>query len=205
MNPIALIRTYIRAFVTQIARLLNNVTGGRLTPDMVTWVGFLAHFAVAYYIVAGDLVIAAVLLVVFGLFDTLDGSLARLQKVDRPRGMFIDATTDRFKEVIIFTAMAAYLLDKSYIGVILCTLACGIALSISYIRAKGESALVAAGQLSARDINKVFKDGIGAFEIRVTLLAIGLAANQLPVFVGLVVVLGSMTLVERFTRVYRAL
>jgi CDP-diacylglycerol---glycerol-3-phosphate 3-phosphatidyltransferase len=205
MDPIAAIRKPIRRNIEHLAIALNGVTRGRVTPDMITWVGFTMHFVIAYYIMTGGLVVAAILLVIFGLFDTLDGSLARLQKIDSPRGMFLDAATDRLKEVILYTAAAWYLLGISDAGVVLSVLACGIALSISYVKAKGEAAFAANTSLSHRDINQLFHDGLAAFEIRITLLALGLIIGNLPFALGLIVVLGGVTLVQRFVTVYRAL
>lgn len=205
MHPIATIRQGIRAGMSWFALFLHKLTNGRITPDAVTWVGFLAHFAIGYLIVVGDLVFAAALLFIFGLFDTLDGSLARLQKVDSPRGMFLDASTDRFKEVILYTAVAWYLLDKSEVGLVLSVLACGIALSISYVKAKGESAIALTEGGTHRTINNMFHDGLAAFDIRILLLIVGLLLNQLPIVLGVIAAVGSVTLVQRFVHVYRAL
>ena len=205
MDPISPIRSLIRKGITELAVVLNRVSHGSITPDMVTWAGFLAHFVVGYCIVQGNLGFAAVLLVIFGLFDTLDGSLARLQKIDSPRGMFLDASTDRFKEVIVYTAIAWYLLDSSEIGLVLSVLACGTALSISYVKAKGESAIATARGGAHQEINRMFHDGLAAFEIRITLLVIGLAFHQLPVVLGIIVGLGLLTLAQRFIQVYKAL
>lgn len=205
MDPIAPIRSLIRKGIVQIATVLNRVSHGSVTPDMVTWAGFLAHFVVGYCIVAGNLGLAAVLLVIFGLFDTLDGSLARLQKIDSPRGMFLDASTDRFKEVIVYTAIAWYLLGVSEVGAVLSVLACGIALSISYVKAKGESAVALTKGGAHQEVNRMFHDGLAAFEIRITLLVIGLALNQLPFALSIIVALGLLTLVQRFVHVYRSL
>lgn len=205
MDPIAVIRKYVRALINQLAVFLNKATRGRLTPDMVTWIGFIAHFAIAYFIITGSFAIAAVLLVVFGLFDTLDGSLARLQEVDSPRGMFLDAVTDRFKEVILYTAISWYLLDVSDVGLVLSVAACGVALSISYVKAKGESAIAATKGGTHQAINRMFHDGLAAFEIRITLLVLGLAFGQLPFVLGVIVGLGLITLIQRFAHVYRTL
>lgn len=205
MDPAAFPRKIIRSQIGRIAGALQTATKGRITPDMVTWTAFIAHFIVAYFIIMGDLQLAAVLLVIFGLFDTLDGSLARLQRVDSPRGMFIDAATDRFKEVLIYTAITWYLLDISDIGLVLSVLACGVALSISYVKAKGESAVVIAKGGSHQTINRMFHDGFAAFEIRITLLVIGLVCNQLPLVLAMIVGLGIVTLSQRFYAVYKAL
>lgn len=205
MDPIAVIRRYVRSAMQHLAVVLHRVSKGAITPDMVTWTGFAAHFLIGYAIIAGQLQIAAVLLLVFGLFDTLDGSLARLQKVDSPRGMFLDAATDRFKEVILYTSIAWYVVDDSHTAAVLAVLACGISLSISYVKAKGESAIAATKGGTHQAINKMFHDGLAAFEIRMTTLIVGLLFNSLPLAVGCICAIGIITLSQRFLHVYRAL
>lgn len=205
MDPIAATRTHIRSLIDQIAIVLNRVSNGRVTPDMVTWVGFLMHFAIGYYIVIGQLVTGAILLIIFGLFDALDGSLARLQNKASSRGMFLDAVTDRFKEVIVYASIAWYLPAGSN-GQILCVVACGMALSISYVKAKGESAIATLKtNAQHQEINRMFHDGIAAFEVRIFVICVGLLTGQIVVAIALLVAVGFVTLVQRFIHVYRAL
>ncbi|MDQ5958686.1 MAG: CDP-alcohol phosphatidyltransferase family protein, partial [Patescibacteria group bacterium] len=64
--------------MSKIAGLLNKISGGKITPNGITWFGFFMHIPIAYFIATGNLIIAGVGLIIFGLFDTLDGELARL-------------------------------------------------------------------------------------------------------------------------------
>jgi phosphatidylglycerophosphate synthase len=81
------IRNNVRKFMRSIARFLNTISGGKITPNMVTITSLVAHLPIAYFIATGSHFLAAGLLVVFGLMDALDGELARLQKKDSPAGM----------------------------------------------------------------------------------------------------------------------
>src|ERR1700712_190246 len=92
------IKLAVRKFMREIAKLLNHISGGRVTPNGVTWFGFAMHIPIALLIATDHLVWGGVLLIVFGLFDTLDGELARLQNRVTSNGGFLDASTDRFKE-----------------------------------------------------------------------------------------------------------
>ena len=86
-----------------MAKLIDKTTKGWVTPDMVTLFGFAMHLPIAWFIATGADLWAAGLLIVFGLFDTLDGELARLQQKASARGMLLDASTDRMKEVLLYT------------------------------------------------------------------------------------------------------
>lgn len=135
------IRQFFRSNIRKLAKILDKLSKGRLTPDTVTWVSVLAHLPIAVLIGYGQLEWAAVLLVFFGLFDVLDGELARLQQVASPRGMVLDASTDRIKEVLIYSGAAYYISQTAEAGwAWLAVAACGTTLTVSYIKAKGEVA-----------------------------------------------------------------
>src|SRR5688572_773856 len=103
MQLIDAVRAGIRKVMHHVAVWLNRLTGGKLSPDLVTIVGLVMHIPIALLIGTGDHnILAALLLVVFGLFDTLDGELARLQNRSSVRGMLLDASTDRMKETLLY-------------------------------------------------------------------------------------------------------
>jgi len=205
MYLVVTLRRLIRGVIKHYAAWLNEVTHGKLRPDDVTMAGFLLHFVVAYYIVAHEYVPAALLLVVFGLFDTLDGELARLQGRSSVRGGLLDATTDRLKEVILYSAAAIALSPTHPLGAAWCVAACGVSLSVSYVKAKGEAALASQTQMSQHKLNYIFQDGFMAFEVRMAILVIGLVFNLLlPAIIF--IALGSLpTLIKRFRRIVREL
>jgi CDP-diacylglycerol--glycerol-3-phosphate 3-phosphatidyltransferase len=160
----------------------------------------LMHVPIALLIGGGEhRVWAAGLLVVFGLFDTLDGELARLQKRSSPGGMLLDASTDRFKEVMLY-AGAAYLLAGSSNprNAVWAVVACGASLAVSYVKAKGEAAIASLNkQLPHDKLNRMFKDGLLPFELRMALLVLGLLADQLLAVIVAIAVLASFTAVQR--------
>ncbi len=191
----------------RVARWLNTVTRGRLHPDTVTIVGFLMHIPIAILIALQHYqVVAAMLLIIFGLFDTLDGELARLQVKASARGMLLDASTDRMKEVLLYTGITyALVLGKHPAMAVWATAACGVSLCVSYVKAKGEAAVAAGKPIPHATLNKLFKDGLLTFELRMAVLVIGLIANQLVVAVAGIALLGGFTALQRLGRISRAL
>ena len=108
------IRNSIKLVVHNIAVALNKMTGGKLSANVITYVGLVTHIPIAWLIAQQQNYIAAGLLVFFGLFDTLDGALARLQKTAGNQGMLLDASTDRMKEVLLYTGAASALVASGY-------------------------------------------------------------------------------------------
>lgn len=190
-----------------LAGTLNRATGGRLHPDSVTIIGCIMHIPIAVLIALHRYpLLAAALLVVFGLFDTLDGELARLQERSSPKGMLLDASTDRFKELLLYTGMGyALALGPHPTQAALAVAACGTSLSVSYVKAKGEAAIAASQDIPHAVLNRLFKDGLLTFELRMFVVLVGIVTDQLAIAVGIIAVLAAYTALQRLVRISRAL
>lgn len=196
-NLLDAIRDSVRVVMRQVAVLINRLSGGNLSPDTVTIVGLLAHIPIAYLIIQSHFYWAAGLLIIFGLFDTLDGELARLQKRASSGGMLLDASTDRFKEVILYSGIAYWLAGTAHPRhAVWAVLACGASICVSYVKAKGETA-VKNSKLTPNEINRLFQDGIIRFEVRMFLLVVGLLAHHLVWIVAIIAIVSSLTAIQR--------
>lgn len=196
INPI---RNFFRAIVREVAPWLDRVSGGRVTPNMVTIFGLLMHLPIAILIARGRFVWAAVLLGIFGLFDALDGELSRVQKRVSDVGGFLDAVTDRLKEVLLYSGAAFFLAGTDHPQTaVWAVLACGASLSVSYIKAKGEAIVAARGAGQAyTKLNKLFADGMMSFEVRMFVLILGLLVDQLLFAVAGIAILACFTALQR--------
>lgn len=201
------IRQGVRRAVRAVARWLHQLTSGRLRPNDVTVFGLLMHIPVALLIVADYWIMAGILLIVFGLLDTLDGELARLQNRVSDAGGFLDAATDRMKEVLLYTAIAYWLaLGPMPAQAAWAAAALGASLCVSYVKAKGEAVIAASGKKLAYPVlNRLFADGVLPFEIRMALLAAGLLSGYLVWAVAIIAVLAAYTALQRLVRIGKTL
>jgi len=184
--------------MTYLAKVLNRATGGKLSPNIITFIGLLAHMYIAYLIATQSFTIAALLLVIFGLFDALDGALAREQGSASKTGMLLDSITDRLKEVMLYAGIAyAFISSGQPYLAVWSVLACGISLIVSYVNAWGEA--VTKDQKDAKHTtNRAFRTGFMTFEIRMFTLVVGLLSGYLPQAVIFIIVFAFMTACERF-------
>lgn len=198
-----LLRSVARLGMHIVARGLNKLTRGKISPNAVTITAFLMHVPIAYLIAVDRNLWAALLLIVFGMFDALDGELARLQGRANNAGMLLDASTDRMKETLLYIG-AAYAISQSDqpTWAAWAVAACGASICVSYVKAKGETA-VAGGKLSANEINRLFQDGLFRFEVRMAVLVIGLLADGLLTAVILIAVASAYTALDRLIRISR--
>lgn len=198
-------RAIVKGWMTLLAGVLNKLSGGRLSPNAVTILALIMHLPIAYLIAVNQHWWAAGLLLVFGLFDALDGALARLQKKAGNAGMLLDATTDRIKETILYCGVAYSLIGGANPKLaVWAVAACGASLCVSYVKAKGETA-VSDHKLTPNEINRLFQDGLLRFEIRMTILIIGLVANQLAIAVIIIAVFSTFTVFGRLISITKYL
>lgn len=200
----------VRDFVRPLASGLNTATGGQLSPNTVTFVGFAMHVPIVWLIATGSWSWAAVLLVIFGLFDTLDGELARLQKRESKVGMLLDSTTDRMKEIILYVGIA-YALFNGVISLpwsdaavaAFVVAACGGSVLVSYVNAWGEAVMTAAGHKHV--INQTFRSGLLRFEVRMALLIFGLLTGWLLYIIAFIAGMAWLTAFDRLRNITKKL
>jgi CDP-diacylglycerol--glycerol-3-phosphate 3-phosphatidyltransferase len=120
-----------------------------LTPNAVTSIGFVLNVGVAIIFIIGaeegnrgDLSYvgwAGGLILFAGLFDMLDGQVARLGNMKSTFGALYDSVLDRYSELIMFLGICYYLVGHHYF---LSSIAAFIALigsmMVSYVRARAE-------------------------------------------------------------------
>lgn len=196
------VRSLVRSGARRLAKFLDTITRGHITPNAVTVVSVLGHLPVAWCIAANHLPAAGILLIIFGLMDTLDGELARLQKRASPAGMLLDASTDRIKEVLIYSGIAYWCVTYGSPKMAAwATLAVGASLLVSYVKAKGEAAILSAKHIDHATVNRLFQDGLLRFEVRMGLLVIGLLFGGLLWIVAAIALLALGTAFERLIKI----
>ncbi len=181
------------------------MSGGSITPNQITIASLVLHIPIFLAIVSGYDWVAALMIVIFGLLDSVDGELARIQGRESKAGMLLDASTDRMKESLIFMALAyRFALDGNSWAVLAAVAAITGAMSVSYIKAKGETALIGT-KLSAQEINRVFQSGLMRYEIRMAALVIGLLIGKVELAVILIAILAWATAIYRLVIISRSI
>jgi CDP-diacylglycerol--glycerol-3-phosphate 3-phosphatidyltransferase len=81
---------------------------GRLgvTPNGVTYFGVLLQGVVAVLILQGRLLVAGLIAIVAGFSDAFDGAVAKARGSSTKFGAFLDSTTDRLSDALVFIPIA---------------------------------------------------------------------------------------------------
>ncbi len=163
-----------------------------ISPNTVTWFGFLLAVGAAALIATGHLLVAGLLVLISGFFDILDGALARRTNQVTRFGALLDSTLDRLSEaVLLFGILVLYIGDQSFAPILLVCLALLGSLLVSYIRAKAEA------------IGLECQVGLFTRAERVVVLALGLLLNQIVIALAIIVVFSFFTVGHRLIHVWR--
>jgi phosphatidylglycerophosphate synthase len=139
-----------------------------LTPDGLTLIGFGVTVVGAILLAIPSWIVGGVVVLVGGVFDMFDGTLARATGRVSRLGAFMDSVFDRAGEIIVYLGIVAGLLRAFVWDVaLLAAAAMGAALMVSYTRSKSESLRFTEGTGMAAV-------GVMPREIRLVILATGL-------------------------------
>ena len=142
-----------------------------VSADVLTVIGLLAAFATAGLIANGNLALAVVGVLLSGLPDLLDGSVARHSGSASPRGAFLDSVCDRVADAALFAGVAWHVTSEGAWAPVLVLGVVALSMLVSYERAKAEAlGLSARGGLIERAERLVLL-GVGlAFDILIPVL-----------------------------------
>jgi CDP-diacylglycerol--glycerol-3-phosphate 3-phosphatidyltransferase len=129
-------------FETASMPVVDFLIKHRLTASALTITAFLGTVLASVLVYYEIWKLGAFLLLVFSLFDALDGLVARSNNTAKPAGAFLDAVMDRFSDSAILFAIILYGFRVENKGIfVLALLALIISLITSYIKAKAENFL----------------------------------------------------------------
>ena len=163
------------------------------SPNTITISGFLITITAAL-ILPYDLRLGGIFIVFGGVFDMLDGIVARTKGKSTRFGAFLDSVLDRFSDAVLFIAVTWYFAQReNYTGALVCLGALVGAFLISYARARAEG------------LGESCHTGIMERPERIVLLAFGAITGWiLPVMWGLLV-LTYVTVIQRIHYVWKSM
>ncbi|MDT8435238.1 MAG: CDP-alcohol phosphatidyltransferase family protein [Gemmatimonadota bacterium] len=131
----------LRAIAEPVIALL---TRWRVHPNWLSTVGFLVTCSSGFFFHQHHVRTAGLLILLGGIFDLFDGSVARRTGLASPFGAFYDSTLDRLSEIVVYLGLLSlyndYRLELGDVGMIyVVMLAMGGSVMISYTRARAEA------------------------------------------------------------------
>ena len=162
-----------------------------LTPNGLTLIGLALILVTAIVLAKDHNVWGGALFVVAGIFDALDGTLARVTDRKTHFGAFLDSTCDRYADAaILFGVMVPFLQRGQQMQVMLAFIALVGSVLVSYTRARAEG------------LGLECKVGLLTRFERFIIIAIGLFFNWVTPMLWVMAILTNVTAVQRIVHVW---
>jgi len=122
-----------------LAPSTNFLVRSRVTPDFLTMIGFFLNLVAAGLLGIGEYRWGGIMVLVAGIFDLLDGQVARAGRSESKFGALLDSTVDRYSEVVVWFGLAVSFIraDSLWTSSALFFALAG-SLMVSYVRARAE-------------------------------------------------------------------
>lgn len=167
--------------------LLSTALRLRLSPMQLTALSVVTNLAVAATILGGQRLAPALLLTAAGVFDVLDGAVARQTGRASRWGGFLDSFLDRVSDLLVIGALVLDLGSAGdRVGAAVALVALVVSVGVSHVRAEGEA------------VGVRMTGGMMQRMERTIALVLGLAIpGALLPALAVLAVLGSVTFVQR--------
>jgi CDP-diacylglycerol---glycerol-3-phosphate 3-phosphatidyltransferase len=174
--------------------IVRGLTYFKVNPNLLTFTGVLISLWAAFEFGYGQFFRGGLVLIAAGLFDMLDGEVARVSRTETLFGAFYDSVVDRYSDIIILQGLMVYYARKQMLGyVVLVGIVFMGTLMTSYAKARAECLIPSC------------KVGFMERPERVVLLIIGGLSNRMEAVLWVLAVLGNWTVINRIYYTWREL
>src|SRR5262252_6405498 len=184
-----------------LQKIVNGLALTRISPNMLTFIGLViniiaacffgfarANHANRMFFYAGLIIIGA------GVFDMVDGRVARATNQVTIFGGFFDSVIDRYSDVAIFFGLLVYYARANrFFYVVMVAFVMVSSVMVSYARARAESIIPSC------------KVGFMERPERIVLVIIGALFNRMAPVLWVIAVLSTITVIHRIRHTYLVL
>jgi CDP-diacylglycerol---glycerol-3-phosphate 3-phosphatidyltransferase len=182
--------TYTRIIGTVCNRIIRLIVRGlalsKIHPNVLTFLGLLINVVAAVLLAAGRFRAAGFVIISAGLFDMVDGRVARATNQVTRFGGFFDSVLDRYSDLGLLMGLLVYYgnINRPFYVVLTALVMTG-SVMVSYTRARSENAI------------PTCKVGFMERPERVVLLIIGALFDRMAPVLWVIAVLSNITVIHR--------
>ena len=187
--------TYTRAIGLGCNKIIRLIVRGlalsRIHPNVLTFLGLVINIGAAFLLAVGQFRWAGAVIIGAGLFDMVDGRVARETNRVTRFGGFFDSVLDRYSDLALLMGLLVWYgsMNRPFY-VVLTALVMAASVMISYTRARAENSI------------PTCKVGFMERPERVVLLIIGALFDRMAPVLWVIAVVGNLTVVHRMIFTY---
>ena len=169
-----------------IGKIVRGLALSRIHPNVLTFLGLVINIGAAWLLALGMFRAAGLVIIGAGLFDMVDGRVARETNRVTRFGGFFDSVLDRYSDLGLLMGLLVWYgsINRPFY-VVLTALAMSASVMISYARARAENTI------------PTCKVGFLERPERVVLVIIGALFDRMAPVLWVIAVLGNLTVVHR--------
>ena len=182
--------TFTRGIGWFCGRILDKIVGwlalSRIHPNVLTFIGLVINVYAAFLFGAGRFRAAALVVLGAGLFDMVDGRVARETNRVTRFGGFFDSVLDRYSDLGLFMGLLVYYaIINRFFYIVLTAIVMTGCVMVSYTRARAE--------------NTIPKCKVGFLERpeRIVLIIIGGLFDRVAPVLWVIAILSNLTVIHR--------
>ena len=175
-----------------ILLMVHALALSRIHPNVLTFIGLLINGVAAGLLASGRFLSAGFVIMGAGLFDMLDGRVARETNRVTRFGGFFDSVLDRYSDLVLLMGLLVYYasIDR-FFYVVLTAVVMTASVMVSYTRARSECTIPRC------------KVGFMERPERLVLLIIGAVFGRMAPVLWVIAVLGNLTVIHRVIYTWR--
>jgi CDP-diacylglycerol---glycerol-3-phosphate 3-phosphatidyltransferase len=188
--------TYTRAIGLAANKMIRLIVRGlalsKINPNVLTFLGLVINMVAAGFLAFGHFRTAGFVIVFAGLFDMVDGRVARATNQVTRFGGFFDSVLDRYSDIALLVGLLVYYgtINRPS-NVVLTAIVMAASVMISYTRSRAEN------------IVPTCKVGFLERPERVVLLILGALFDRMAPVLWVIAVLGNLTVIHRMIFTYQ--
>ena len=174
------------AFNKVILLIVRGLALSKIHPNVLTFLGLLINVGAAWLLAVGQFRWAGAVIIGAGLFDMVDGRVARETNRVTRFGGFFDSVLDRYSDLgLLIGLLVWYGSIGRFSYVVLTAVAMIACVMVSYVRARAENSI------------PMCKVGFMERPERVVLVIIGALFDRMAPVLWVIAVLGNLTVIHR--------
>ncbi len=182
--------TYTRAiglvFGTAIRWIVRGLALSRIHPNVLTFLGLVINGVAAAMLASGRFFTAGLVMVAAGLFDMVDGRVARATGQVTLFGAFFDSVVDRYSDLVLLMGLLVYYASiNRFFYIVLTAVVMTGSVMVSYTRARAEC------------IIPKCKVGFMERPERMVLLILGALFNRMAPVLWVIAVIANISVIHR--------
>jgi CDP-diacylglycerol---glycerol-3-phosphate 3-phosphatidyltransferase len=175
-----------------IDRIVRWLALSRIHPNVLTFIGLVINIWAAWLFAMGSFAWAGVVVIGAGLFDMVDGRVARATQQVTRFGGFFDSVIDRYSDMALYFGLLVYYASiNRFFYIVLTAIVMTGSVMVSYTRARSE--------------NVIPKCKVGFLERpeRIVLIILGALFNRMAPVLWVLALLSNLTVVHRMVYTWR--